>query len=306
MIRSLHSPIRFAVLPPLFCLLFGWATAANAQNWAAVEIRTVPVADGLFMLQGRGGNIGVSVGDDGVFLIDDQFAPLNDKILAAIKALSDQPVRFLLNTHWHGDHTGGNEAFGKAGTVIVAHDRVRDRLAQKLARGGEADGTAGLPVITFSESITFHLNGEAVVVTRQPPAHTDGDAIVHFPEANVLHMGDIYFNGLYSFFDGSSGGSFDGMIAALDWALARADDETRIIPGHGALSDRRELEDHLTRLKAIRARTQAAIDKGQSLRDFVASKPTADFETTYTGSYKVMEADKFLSLVYTDLKRKKK
>lgn len=308
MLRCRFRGTGYLCLPLVLGLQLGGPTAATAQNWQAVEIETIPVADNIFMLRGRGGNIGVSVGADGVFLIDDQFAPLTDKILAAVKTLSNQPIRFLLNTHWHGDHTGGNENLGEAGTVIVAHDRVRDRLIEKLARtgGGEVGQHAGLPVVTFSETVTFHLNGESVVVTRQAPAHTDGDSIVHFPKANVIHMGDVYFNGLYSFFDASSGGSFDGMIAALEWALARADGETRIIPGHGALSNRGELEDHLKRLVMIRERTLAALDDGLSLREFVAAKPTADLEAAYSGTYKVMEAEKFLDIVYSNLERQQK
>lgn len=280
---------------------------ARSQDWQAVEVKTVPVTDGIFMLQGRGGNIGVSVGADGVFLIDDQFAPLTEKIIAAVRALSDRPIRFLLNTHWHGDHTGGNENLGKAGVVIVAHHKVRDRLVKKIAQSGQSkvEENAGLPVLTFGRDVTFHLNGEAIRVTKMPPAHTDGDSIVHFPEANVIHMGDIYFNGLNTFFDASSGGRFSGMIAAIEQALDLSDERTKIIPGHGALSNRAELADHLERLKMVRERTLAAIAAGQGLADFVATRPTADLEAAFGGTYQVMDSEKFLGIVYTDLKKKK-
>jgi cyclase len=166
------------------------------------QIQTIPVADGVYMLMGEGGNIGVSVGDDGVFLIDDEYAPLTDKVLSAVEELSDQPVRFLINTHWHSDHTGGNENLGRAGVVIVAHNNVRQRMStdqfiESLGREVPASPSVALPIITFNDTVTFHLNDHEINAFHVAPAHTDGDSVVHFQDANVIHMGDTYFNGIY-------------------------------------------------------------------------------------------------------------
>lgn len=276
---------------------------SRAQSFADVTVKAVQLTDNIYMLTGRGGNIGLSVGADGAYLIDDQFAPLTDKILAAVAALTDQPIRFVVNTHWHKDHTGGNENLGARGAVILAHDNVRRRL---VARNfpDQAEGfvsSPSLPVITFNDVVTLHLNGESLRVFKVPAAHTDGDVIVHFTGSNVIHMGDVFFNGLYTFFDASSGGSFDGMIAALGIGLELADEETKIIPGHGPLASRRDLEAHRDRLVEIRARTLAAIEAGTSLSDFVAAKPTADLAAAYDGTYQVMRPEKFLDRVYRDL-----
>lgn len=276
---------------------------SRAQSFADVTVKAVQLTDNIYMLTGRGGNIGLSVGADGAYLIDDQFAPLTDKILAAVAALTDQPIRFVVNTHWHKDHTGGNENLGARGAVILAHDNVRRRL---VARNfpDQAEGfvsSRSLPVITFNDVVTLHLNGESLRVFKVPAAHTDGDVIVHFTGSNVIHMGDVFFNGLYTFFDASSGGSFDGMIAALGIGLELADEETKIIPGHGPLASRRDLEAHRDRLVEIRARTLAAIEAGTSLSDFVAAKPTADLAAAYDGTYQVMRPEKFLDRVYRDL-----
>ena len=218
-----------------------------AQGFDQVVIQTQSLADGLHMLTGRGGNLVVSSGADGVFLVDDQFAPLSERILAAIAKISSQPLRFVVNTHWHGDHTGGNENMGRAGALIVAHDNVRRRMSADqfqaaFQRTVPAAPPAALPVITFGEDVTFHLNGGEVHVFHVARAHTDGDAIVHFRAGNSIHMGDTFFNGLYPFIDLDSGGSIDGVIAAVDRALPLMDKKTRVIPGHGPLSDRAGLE----------------------------------------------------------------
>ena len=188
------------------------------------------------MLMGAGGNLGLAVGNDAVFLIDDQYAPLTPKIQAAIAAITRKPVQFVLNTHWHGDHTGGNERFAEAGALIVAHDNVRKRMSSEqfldfFKMRVEPSPRAALPLVTFGADVTFHINGDEVMALHCPAAHTDGDAIVHFRRADVIHMGDIYFNYLYPFIDKSSGGSADGVIAAVDRALALATDRTKIIPG---------------------------------------------------------------------------
>jgi len=248
------------------------ATPALAQrDFSSVEITTTEVSDGIYMLEGAGGNIGLSVGDNGAFVIDDQFAPLSEKIMAAIRSVTDKPVEFVLNTHHHGDHTGGNEAFGEAGAYIVAHDNVRKRL-------NDNDDIAGvaLPVITFSESATFHRNGQEIHVFHPDNAHTDGDAIVFFRTANVVHMGDVFFAQRYPYIDIGSGGGINGYIAALETAAALMDAETKVIPGHGPLSAKTDIEATAAMLKDVRTRVQALIDEGLDEDAAAAADPLAD------------------------------
>ena len=220
-------------------------TPALAQrDFSDVEITTSEVTDGIYMLQGAGGNIGLSTGDDGAFVIDDQFAPLSKKIMKTIDKTTDEDVAFVLNTHHHGDHTGGNEAFGKSGAHIVAHDNVRKRLKEGASRGGRTTPPApdaALPVITFAKSMTFHWNDQTIKVWHPGNAHTDSDAIVFFKDANVVHMGDVFFNGGYPFVDVNGGGSLAGYIATHEKILTKIDDETKIIPGHGALASKADL-----------------------------------------------------------------
>ncbi|MCP5055682.1 MAG: MBL fold metallo-hydrolase [bacterium] len=293
---------------PSLLLAFGLAlsSASSAQDFSQVEIKTIPVAEGLFMLMGRGGNIAVLAGDDGVFLVDDQYAPLTEKILAAVQAIDARPVRFLVNTHWHGDHTGGNENLGEAGVVIVAHDNVRERMSMKQvmqARGVEvlASPSAALPILTFPTSVTFHLNGVTTEVVHVAPAHTDGDSVVWFAERNVVHTGDTFFNGFYPFIDVDSGGSIDGVISAVDAVLARADDETRIIPGHGPLSNRAEFEAYREMLVTVRDRIRAAIVAGKGADEILAEKPTADLDAAWGGGF--MKPEDFVRIVVADLSR---
>ena len=205
-----------------------------AQNYDTVQVRASPLARGVYMLTGSGGNIGLAVGDEAVFVVDDQFAPLTPKILAAIAAVTAKPVRFVLNTHWHFDHTGGNENMGKAGALIVAHENVRRRMSvgqliEAVNRQEPPAAPGALPVVTFTDGVTFHLNGDSIVVTHVPPAHTDGDAIVYFAKANVIHMGDLFMSAGLPFVDLSSGGSLHGIIGAAERTLAVANAQTKII-----------------------------------------------------------------------------
>lgn len=274
---------------------------APAQDPADVQIETVRAAENVYMLAGSGGNIGLSVGTDGAFLIDDQYAPLTQKIKASVAALTDQPIRFVVNTHWHGDHTGGNENLGEAGALIVAHENVRARMSveQFIAAFDRRYPPApprALPVITFTESVTFHWNGDEIHVFHVDPAHTDGDAIIRFTNANVIHMGDTYFNRSYPFIDVSTGGSLDGVIAAVDRVLRYADGNTVVIPGHGPISNRTELRTYRDLLVTVRDRIARLIAQGEDRAAVIAAKPTSDFDTIWGRGF--LQPDQWVGLVF--------
>jgi len=266
-------------------------------------VKAENLAPGVSVLFGAGGNIGVSHGEDGTVLIDDQFAPLTPKIQAAVAALGASPVKFLINTHWHGDHSGGNENFGKAGAVIMAHDNVRVRMAtdQKTPFGEvKASPKVALPVITYAEGLKLHLNGEEVRVISVPPAHTDGDSVVHWTKSNVIHMGDLFFHKMsYPFVDRSSGGDVRGVIAAADKVLAMANDQTKIIPGHGAVASKADLQAYRDMLVAIVGKIEAAVKAGKSLEEVKAMKPADGFGVNPSG---FITADRFVEMVYGTFK----
>ncbi|MFQ5562822.1 MAG: MBL fold metallo-hydrolase [Parvularculaceae bacterium] len=265
-------------------LLIAAAPATAQTDFSKVEIEVIETAGGVYMLQGAGGNIGLSAGEDGAFVIDDQFAPLTEKIMAAIKTVTDAPVDYVLNTHYHGDHTGGNENFGEAGATIVAHDNVRKRLKEGVKRENRTvppSPEGALPVITFSDTVTFHWNGHEVFVFHVDNAHTDGDGIVYFRDINVIHMGDVFFNGFYPFIDLAGGGGLNGYIAAQEYVLSMIDDDTKIIPGHGPLAGKADLERTLATLKSVRAKVQEAIDAGLNEEETVKADPLKDLNETW-------------------------
>lgn len=266
-----------------------------------VPIRTERLASGIYVLFGAGGNIGLSVGEDAAFVIDDQFAPLTPKILAAIAAITPRPVRFVVNTHWHFDHIGGNENFNRAGAVIVAHENVRRRMSTEqfiraINRREPPSPPGALPVVTFPTGVTFHLNGDDIVVTHVPNAHTDGDALIHFTRANVLHLGDLFNMSGMPFVDRSSGGSIHGIIAAAERAMALSDDATRIIPGHGRVVGRGELQAWHAMLVALRDRMQAEIAAGRTVEQVLAARITDRYADQWPGGH-----ERFVRILYEEL-----
>jgi glyoxylase-like metal-dependent hydrolase (beta-lactamase superfamily II) len=280
--------------------------APAQQDFSKVAVRSEKLAETVWMLTGAGGNLAVSAGEDAVFLVDDQYAPLTEKIAAEIGRISPKPVRFVLNTHWHGDHVGGNEALGKAGAVIVAHDNTRKRLStEQFLEMWRATvkplPKAGLPVVTFSQDTTFHLNGEEIRAFHVPRAHTDGDVVVHFAASDVIHMGDVFWNRLYPLIDTGSGGTIDGMVAACDRALGLASAKTRIIPGHGPLATRDDLEAYRDMLAAVAERIRKMIREGKKLEEITASKVTADFDEVWGKGF--IPPHKFAEMVAMNLLR---
>jgi glyoxylase-like metal-dependent hydrolase (beta-lactamase superfamily II) len=292
-------------LIPALALALAVPAAAQQQDFSQVEVEAEKLAEGLYMLTGRGGNMGLSVGKSGTFLVDDQYAPLSDKILAAVKAFTPDPVRFVVNTHWHGDHTGGNENMGKAGAYVVAHENVRKRMSAEhfnatFQRTTPPSPEGALPVVTFAEGVTFHWNGEEIRVYHVPPAHTDGDSVVHFVKADVVHMGDLFFAGSnYPFVDVSSGGKVDGVIGAADRVIAAVSDKTRIIPGHGPLATKADLVVFRDTVKLLRDRIAKLKAEGKSRDAAIAAKPTADYDAKWGQGF--IKPDVFTGLVFDSL-----
>jgi glyoxylase-like metal-dependent hydrolase (beta-lactamase superfamily II) len=294
---------RFMGVLPLIAMVLAVPCAAQV-NFDTVQVRAIPVSGNVYMLQGAGGNIGLAVGDDAVFVVDDQYAPLTRKVLAAIATVTPKPVRFVINTHWHFDHVGGNEALGTAGALIYAHENVRRRMSvegfvEALNARVPASPPAALPVVTFTDAVTFHINGDSVSSVHVPPAHTDGDAIIHFTKANVVHMGDTFHNAGLPFVDLSSGGSIHGIIGAADRVLALSNATTKIIPGHGPLADRARLKVYRDAVVALRDRIRAEIAAGKTLDQILAAKVTAPYEKDFPGGH-----ERFVRLAYQELVRK--
>jgi glyoxylase-like metal-dependent hydrolase (beta-lactamase superfamily II) len=288
----------------LICFLFPAAMVtqlpAQQPDFSKVEIKVQKVAGTVYMLEGLGGNIGASVGEDGIVIVDDEFLPLADKIEAALKGITDKPVKFVLNTHWHGDHTGGNPHFGEK-APIIAQENVRKRMAAGAqTRFGPVPPApkVALPVITFEEKVSVHLNGEDIRAIHFPNGHTDGDSVIFFPQSNVVHMGDDFFNGMFPFIDLDSGGSVQGMIAGDEKVLANLPDDVKIIPGHGPLGSKEDLHKFVTMLKETAAAVQAGIKQKKTLDQLKKERVLANWDAFGQGFVK---SDVFTEILYASL-----
>jgi cyclase len=287
--------------------------SAQERDFSKVQIKVTKVSGNIYMLEGAGGNIAAAVGEDGIVIVDDQYAPLADKIAAALKGIgvTDKPARFVINTHYHGDHTGGNLAFATNGSTVIAQDNVRKRLETggKAGNGG-AVGTeqkpapqGGLPIITFDHDVTVHLNGEDIRALHFPAGHTDGDAIVFFPKANVVHMGDDFVRYGYPFIDVNSGGSVQGMIAACEKVVAVLPADVKVIPGHGQLSNLDEVRDYIVMLKGTSAAVQVALEAGKTVDQMKKEKILAAWDKKYSGDF--IKSDGFIDTLYNSLTNQK-
>ena len=270
-----------------------------------VTINTTKLNDNVYMLKGSGGNIVVSVGQDGVFLVDDQFAPLTEKIKEAISKITDQPVKFVLNTHWHPDHTGGNENFGELGAIIVSHDNVRKRLSTEqfsefFNRIVSPPPEKGLPIVTFSDNMTVYQNGDEIKIIHVDNGHTDGDSIVYFTKNNVIHVGDDFTDNSYPFIDISSGGSIDGLISSLETISLVINDETKVVSGHSEISNKTKVNDFTNMLKDVREKVSQMIKDGKSLKEIIASQPTSKYDEIYY-DHTTRQPEDFVTFIYQSL-----
>lgn len=285
----------------------GWVAPPAAAQLQEPDftLQAQELGEGLYMLSGRGGNIAVSTGTDGTFLVDDQYAPAVPEINAALGRLGAPPTRFVLNTHWHHDHTGGNEPLAAAGTVVVAHANVRSRMSMPQERGflggaTPASPAGALPIVTFDDALTLYLNGHRIRAMHLAQAHTDGDVAIHFEGANVVHAGDLLFNRRYPFIDIDSGGTVEGLLAAVDHLLAVTNDGTRIIPGHGPLATRADLAAYRAMLVETSARVRKLLDEGRDADQIVAAAPNADYDATWAWSF--ITAERYVRMLVGLLK----
>src|SRR3954465_4041171 len=287
--------------------LAGFPTAQQ-NDFSKVEIKVQKVADGVYMLTGAGGNIGASIGEDGIVVIDDEFAPLVPKIQAALKGITDKPVRFILNTHYHGDHTGGNQAMAQSGSTIIAHENVRKRLEagtdiKKFNKPTPPAPKDALPVITFDNQATVHLNGEDIRAIHFPNGHTDGDSVIFFPKANVVHMGDDFVTYGFPFVDVENGGSVSGVITGCEKVLASVPADAKFIPGHGPLSTADDIRTFVKMMKDTRAAVAAAAAKKQTVAQMKHAKVLAAWEKKYSGDF--IKTDDWIDALYDDVTHSK-
>ena len=300
-----------AGLVAMLTLVVGVATMAQ-NDFSKVQIKVTKVSGNIYMLQGAGGNIAASIGEDGIVIVDDQYAPLAEKIQAALKELgiTDKPVRFVINTHYHGDHTGGNEPFSNSGSTVIAQDNVRKRLESGGAAGNGSSvkmeikpaPKAALPIITFENDVTVHLNGEDIRALHFPSGHTDGDSIIFFPKNNVVHMGDDFVRYGFPFIDVASGGSVQGMISAMEKAMTMLPADVKVIPGHGALSNLDDVRAFVKMLKETSAVVQKAINKHQTLDQMKQAKILEPWKS-FSGDF--INSDVFIETLYNSLTGRK-
>jgi glyoxylase-like metal-dependent hydrolase (beta-lactamase superfamily II) len=281
---------------------------AYAQDENNVTIKTIKLTDSIYMLEGSGGNILVSVGQDGVFMVDDQFAPLTVKIKDAIFKITDQPIKFVINTHWHPDHTGGNENMGEAGAIIVSHDNVRKRLSTEqfsdfFKRSVPPLSEKGLPIITFSDNMTIYQNDDEINIIHMDNGHTDGDSVVHFAKNNnVIHVGDDFSDKAYPFIDISSGGTVDGLISSLKTISSIIDDETKVVSGHTGISNKTKVNEYANMLTDVRNQISQMITENKSLEDIITLQPTSKYDKIYYDHTNIKPED-FVTHVYQSVTR---
>jgi cyclase len=306
--RYFHAIVflAMAALPSAASAQTAPAQAPPPPDFSKVEIKTTKIGPSFYTLEGQGGTIGALVGADGVFLVDSQFAPLTDKLVAALKPISDGRVRMLVNTHYHPDHTGGNENFAKLGAIILSRDELRDRLAKGAPAAGNAPARApaapgALPMVTYEGTVTVHMNGEDVKLIPIPAAHTDGDTMVWFPRQDVLMMGDFFRTIGYPNIDRAGGGTLNGMIAGLQKAIDQTTPATKVVPGHGAITDRAGLMAHRDMIIAIRDRIAPLVQQGKTLEEVMAAKPTSAFDDKVPNAG--MTTERFEGQVYAELKK---
>ena len=300
------TAIRFAALAVAGLVTVAGSASAQGQiDFSKVEIKTTKVTNNFYTLEGAGGMIGVLAGPDGVFMVDGQYAPLTQKIVAAIKQISNQPIRFMVNTHVHPDHTGGNENFGKMGVVIFAREELRNRLAAPIPASGANPGrapmpAAALPIVTYRGRVTFHMNGEDVELIPVPFAHTDGDTLVKFKNADVLMTGDYYRSVGYPNIDRANGGSLNGMLDGLGFTIGQAGPNTKVIPGHGPTVDRMALIAHRDMILAIRDRVARLAQEGKSADETLAAHPTSDYDSKIPQAQETSQ--RFVGQLYAEVK----
>lgn len=302
----------FAVMCFAVMALSGVALGQQNTDYSKVQIKVTKVSGNIYMLEGQGGNIAASVGEDGIVIVDDQYAPLAEKIQAALKDLkiTDKPVRFVINTHYHGDHTGGNQPFANAGSTVIAQDNVRKRLETggSAGNGGSVKmevppaPKAALPVITFEHDVTVHLNGEDIRALHFPAGHTDGDAVIFFPKNNVVHMGDDFVRYGFPFIDVASGGSVQGMIDAMEKATAQLPPDVKVIPGHGAVSNLDDVREFVKMLKETAAAVQKALNEHKTLEQMKQERILEPWKK-WSGDF--IDSDKFIETLYNSLTGKK-
>jgi len=308
--KKINCGARALKLGFILCVTFLVCAGLRAQNkdFSKVEIKVTKVSGNIYMLEGEGGNIAASVGEDGIVIVDDQYAPLAEKIQATLKKLkiTDKPVRFVINTHYHGDHTGGNEPFANTGSTVIAQDNVRKRLETPGIAGNgssikmetKAAPKGALPVVTFEHDVTVHLNGEDIRALHFPAGHTDGDAIIFFPKNNVVHMGDDFVRYGFPFIDVASGGSVQGMIAAMEKVSTQLPADVKVIPGHGALSNLDDVRAFLKMLKETSAVVEKAIEEHKTVEQMKQEKILARW-AKWSGEF--LDADKFIETLYNSL-----